>query len=216
MEVLLPPVEKPLLRGRLHEIAFLTAIPAGWVLVTSASGGSARAAVLPYTLSLCGLYASSAAYHRVRWSYRAWLRMRRLDHSMIYVLIAGTYTPVSLLLLPRWGAAVLLTAVWSVALFGVALKVLRIGGLQRLTSTMYIGLGWLALFASPAIASRAPVDVLLLIVSGGLLYTTGAIVLWRRWPNPSPAYFGYHEVWHCFVVAASACHFAAVYLLATR
>lgn len=208
-----PGLVKPRWRGRLHQIAFFVAIPQGIALVATAAGWVARVAAAVYALSLAGLYGVSALYHRLRWSPRALARMRRLDHSMIFVLIAGTYTPVSLLVLHRPWSIALLAVVWAGAIMGVLMKVLGLDRTRKITGTLYIVLGWVAVLMAPAFVTRVPLSVLLLIVAGGVLYTLGAIVFLRKRPDPSPAVFGYHEVWHVAVVSAALCHYTAILLL---
>ena len=204
---------KPLLRGRLHQAAFFAAIPAAVVLVAVAPTTVARVAGTVYAASLVGLYGSSAAYHRLRWSRRALQRMKRLDHSMIFVLIAGTYTPFSLLVLHgAWSVAILAT-VWAGAAVGVALKLLRIDGMRLATGALYGTLGWLAILTAPQAVRGMSPTALGLLIAGGLMYTVGAVVLARRRPDPSPRVFGYHEIWHSFVVAAGACQYAAILLV---
>lgn len=207
----------PRLRGRLHQVAFLVSIPAGIALVVAARSWSARAGVLVYALSLTAMFGTSAALHRLRWSPRARLRMDRLDRTMIYVLIAGSYTPVCLLALrPGWRVA-LLALVWTGAAAGVALVLLRTRrrGIGVARMVLYLGLGWMSLLVLPELARTLGPGRLALAVLGGVLYTVGAIVLIRRRPDPSPRVFGYHEVWHACTVAAGACHFALIWLLAT-
>jgi len=206
-----PPV--PTWRGRLHQVAFFVAIPAGIALVALARGTSARVVATVYALSLVGLYGTSAAYHRLARSPRARLWMKRLDHSMIFVLIAGTVTPVAALVLnPPW-SIVLLVVVWCGAALGISLKMFSIDGFRVLTGTLYIVLGWVAILMLPQLIRGLSVPSLVLVVVGGVLYTVGAVVLLRRRPDPSPSTFGYHEVWHSMVVAASACHYVAVLLI---
>jgi hemolysin III len=210
-------VTPPRLRGRLHQGAFLVSIPAGTALVVAARSWSARAGVLVYALSLSAMFGTSAALHRLRWSPRARLRMDRLDRTMIYVLIAGSYTPVCLLALrPGWRVA-LLALVWTGAAVGVALVLIRTHrrGIGVLRMVLYLGLGWMSLLVLPELARTIGPGRLALGVLGGVLYTVGAVVLIRRRPDPSPRVFGYHEVWHAFTVAAGACHFALIWLLAT-
>lgn len=205
--------EFPRLRGRLHQVAFFVAVPAGVALVAAAPSALARLAAAIYAVSLAGLYGTSALYHRLPWSPRARRWMRRLDHSMIFVLIAGTYTPFSLLVLTGAWRVALLSVVWAGAAVGIALKMVRIDGLKAVTATLYIGLGWMVVVASPQILrGLSPVGTVLL-VAGGLLYTLGAIVFASRRPDPSPAVFGYHEVWHSMVIGGSLCHFLAVLLV---
>ena len=208
---------RPSFRGRLHQAAFLASLPAGVALVAAAHSLLARLAVLVYALSLAAMFGTSAALHRLRWSPRGWLRMDRLDRSMIYVLIAGSYTPVTLLALrPGWGVA-FLALVWTGAAVGIALVLVwhRARGAGVLRMVLYLGLGWLSVLILPQLASSIGLGRLALGVAGGLLYTVGAIVLMRRRPDPTPRVFGYHEVWHACTVAAGACHFALIWLLAT-
>jgi hemolysin III len=210
-------VTPPRLRGRLHQAAFLVSIPAGVALVVAARSWPARAGVLVYALSLSAMFGTSAALHRLRWSPRARLRMDRLDRTMIYVLIAGSYTPVCLLALrPGWRVA-WLALVWTGAAVGVALVLIRTRrrGIGVLRMVLYLGLGWMSLLVLPELARTIGLGRLALGVLGGVLYTVGAVVLMRQRPDPSPRVFGYHEVWHAFTVAAGACHYALIWLLAT-
>jgi hemolysin III len=155
----------------------------------------------------------SAAYHRGGWSGRALLRMRRLDHSMIFVLIAGSYTPVTLLALhPGWGITLLVLA-WVGAATGVLVTVVHLERWPNLGFVMYIVLGWLAVVAGPQLVRTLSGVELALLVAGGILYTVGAIVLARKRPDPRPQVFGYHEVWHSFTLGAGAAHFLLVLML---
>jgi hemolysin III len=207
-----PPV-KPLLRGWIHLVAFFVSIPAGVVLVLLAQSAAARAVAAIYALSLTAVFGASAAYHRVGWSPRAGRRMKRLDHSMIFVLIAGSYTPISILVLRGAWSVVILSIAWAGAALGIALKLARIDGLHVVTGILYIGLGWLVTIALPQLVRGMTLPQLALLVTGGLLYTAGAIVFATKRPDPRPAIFGFHEVWHSFMVAAAACHFAMIALV---
>ena len=194
-------------------MAFFASIPAGIALVALARGAEARVGAAVFAASLTALYGVSAAYHRGQWSARALRHMRHLDHCMIYVLIAGTYTPVVLLALrPSWGIS-LLVAAWIGAAAGIMITVLRLERWPAVGFTLYLVLGWLAIVAAPQLAASLSAVELTLLALGGVLYTVGAITLATNRPNPSPAVFGYHEVWHTFVVSASASHFALVLLL---
>jgi hemolysin III len=207
------PMVSPTLRGRLHQVAFFVSIPAGIALVGLARDTAARVAAVIFAVTLTGLYGVSAAYHRGQWSASARRIMKHLDHSMIFVFIAGTYTPVALLALrPAWGIT-FLTLAWSGAAVGVLVTVLRLERWHALGFAMYLVLGWLAILATPQLVHSLSSPELTLLVVGGLLYTVGAVVLARKRPDPQPAVFGYHEVWHTFVVGANACHFALVALL---
>lgn len=202
---------KPLLRGRIHLGALVAAVPAGVVLISTARSALAVAASAIYAASLVALYGASSAYHRLGRTVRSRKWLRQLDHASIYALIAGTYTPICLLVLTgpwRWS---LLAGVWLAAAVGIVMKLARFDMSNRIGGALYIVMGWAALVAAPALVSRLPVGVLVLIAVGGVVYTLGAIVLATRWPNPSPRVFGYHEVWHVLVVAAGVCHYAAIF-----
>lgn len=205
-----PTFQKPRWRGRLHQIAFIASIPQGLALVAAAADWASRVSAMVYALTLSGLYGVSASYHRLGWTPRALVRMQKLDHSMIYLLIAGTYTPISLLVLePSWAVATL-AVIWAGAIFGVGLRLLGADRMRKLGAALYIILGWMAVLAAPQFVGALPWPVLTLVMVGGVLYTLGAIVLLRRKPDPSPLVFGYHEIWHVMVVAASLCHYAAI------
>jgi hemolysin III len=204
---------KPRLRGRLHQIAFFVSLPAGVTLVGLAGGVEARVAAALFAVTLTALFGVSAAYHRGDWSDRARRIMKHLDHSMIFVFIAGSYTPITLLALrPAWGITLLALA-WTGAAAGVLVTVLRLERWHGVGFAMYLVLGWLAVLATPELVHALSRAEMALLVAGGLLYTVGAVVLAGKRPDPSPRVFGYHEVWHTFVVGASACHFALVVLL---
>lgn len=204
---------KPRLRGRLHQVALLVAIPAGVRLVAAAPSTSARVATIVYATSLIGLFGASAAYHLMSWSSRALRRVRVLDHCMIFFVIAGTYTAFSVLALKGPWRVVVLTIVWMGALTGIALKLFDIEAFSRVGGGLYIGLGWVAVLALPQLVTELDALPLVLVVAGGLMYTAGTLVLLRRRPDPNPLVFGYHEVWHTVVIAASTCHYVAITLL---
>ncbi len=198
---------KPRWRGRIHQVAFFVSIPAGIVLVALAEDRAARIATIVYAVSLMAVFGSSAAYHRGDWTPKALRRMKRLDHSMIFVLIAGSYTPIALLVLHGPWTIVILSVVWAGAVVGITLKLIRIDGFSVLTAVLYMAMGWFALVALPQLVHTMPPPALVLTIVGGLLYTAGAITFAVRRPDPAPAVFGYHEIWHAFMVAAAACHF---------
>jgi hemolysin III len=205
---------KPRLRGVSHQYAFFVAMAAGAALVVLARGGQARVAVAVYALSLCAMFGASALYHRIDWppGPRAWLR--RLDHSMIYVLVAGTYTPFALLVLAPALGWTILGVVWGGAVAGVVLSLVWIDAPRWLSAVLYVALGWVAVVVLPQLWNRAGVMAVALLATGGVLYTLGAIVYALRRPDPSPRVFGYHEVFHVLVIAAAAVQFAAVALFA--
>jgi hemolysin III len=204
-----PPV-RPRLRGVIHQWSFFVALVAGVALVVLAPAGRATLACAIYALALCGLLGTSALYHRITWrpSIRPW--MRRLDHSMIFVLIAGTYTPFALLVLPQPLSDVVLFGVWGGAAAGILFTLLWIGAPKWLTAAAYVALGWFSIIAVPEIVDRTGPVALALLAAGGVAYTAGAVVYARRRPDPRPAVFGYHELFHLLVVVAAIAHFVAV------
>ena len=212
-------IGKPRMRGWLHLYAFFIAIAAGIALVTvAAMVGGTRAAVscAVYSLTVCALFGTSALYHRRVWSPHGYQVMRRLDHSMIFVFIAGTYTPFSVLLLPHATAIVILSVVWGGAVLGVGMKVITPNAPRWLSAPVYVALGWVAVFVLPEIARTAGVTALVLIITGGLLYTVGAVFYALRRPNPWPKTFGHHEFFHACTLLAAVCHQVALYFVLFR
>jgi hemolysin III len=201
---------RPLMRGTLHHAAALAA-PAGLVLMLVIAGsprGYVGAAVFGASLIAC--YTVSATYHLVPWSQLLRRVMKRLDHAMIFALIAGTYTPFCLLTLDNaWGIPVL-CVVWSLAGAGMLLKIAWPDAPRWLSVTLYLGVGWLALVASWPLTRSMSVTPLLLLLLGGVLYSIGALVYAARRPDPYPRVFGYHEVFHALVVTAGLIHFSVV------
>ncbi|MEZ5321132.1 MAG: hemolysin III family protein [Microthrixaceae bacterium] len=202
---------KPVWRGRIHEGAFFVSVPAGLWLLAGATSTAARVAVAIYWASMTGLYGTSASYHLFARSERAVTWMRRADHSMIFVLIAGSYTPFCLLVLPRvWGIP-MLVVVWVVALAGIIMKMVRVSaGSSRTGSWLYVVMGWVAVVTLPQLLDQLGPARMVLMIAGGAMYTVGAVILGKRWFNMSPAVFGYHEVFHALTVAAGACHFVLI------
>ena len=200
---------RPRLRGRLHEVAFFVSIPAGLVLVLSASGSREVVAAAIYWLALSSQFGVSAAYHLGVWSEVGRERMRTLDHATIFVLIAGTYTPFCLLVLHGAAAIVVLAIVWTGAALGIAMKVYRVD-LHVVSGFLYLGLGWVAVIVFPALVRDLSTTELALMVAGGLLYSAGALVLALHRPNPWPRTFGFHEVCHAATIGAAACLYAAI------
>jgi hemolysin III len=205
-----PAPVKPRLRGVVHEYAFFVSLACGVALVVAASDGRARVAAAIYAFAVSALLGTSALYHRTTWRPQVRRWMRRLDHSMIFVLIAGTYTPVALLALKGELARTILIVVWAGALGGVISKLLWIDAPKWVFALVYIALGWV----SAAIFGELPAAIGWLgvagLAAGGLLYTLGAIVYASERPNPSPKVFGYHEVFHVLVVVAAALHYAVI------
>jgi hemolysin III len=196
----------PRLRGRIHLGAVVVAVGGLVWLVALADGARELMAAAVYGTAAVACYSVSSTYHVFARSDRMRRVMQRLDHAMIFVLIAGTYTPVCLLgLTGTWGWS-LLVAVWVGAAVGVALKVAGLERFRRLSAPLYLVLGWLAVVAAPQLIARP--DLLGLAVAGGLVYTIGAVGFACRWPGRSARWFGYHEWWHVATVAAGACFFA--------
>lgn len=200
---------KPKLRGVLHEIAFAISLVTGSVLVSLAPDGRARTAALVYALSVAALFGTSAALHRGSWSPRAERLMVGLDHSMIFLLIAGTYTPFAALLLEGRTRVLALSLVWSGATAGIALRLL-LGPRRWLFTGLYLALGWVALAFLPQLAEAGGAVVISLILLGGLFYSVGAVVYATRRPRLSERWFGFHELFHALTLAAFAAHYVAV------
>jgi hemolysin III len=201
---------RPRLRGVLHQYAFAASLALGIALVVGAESTRARLASLVFAASVSAMLGISALYHRVIWppGPRRW--MRRLDHSAIFLLIAGTYAPFGLLALDgAWRVAVL-AVVWSGALAAILLKVAWIDAPRWLAAVIAVCLGWVGIVALPEIHGRTGLGVLTLLGLGGVLYTAGAVVYARKRPDPAPSVFGYHEIFHALVVAAAACQYASV------
>ena len=202
---------KPRLRGVSHQWAFFASLLTGVALVLAAPSGRAALAAAVYAVCVAGLFGASALYHRITWaSAAARRRMRRLDHSMIFLLIAGTYTPFALLALRGALATAILVVVWSAAAGGILLKLLWIDAPKWLVALIYVALGWVALAAFPELIERIGVTATALVGAGGVLYTIGAVVYALQRPDPAPAVFGYHEVFHALVIVAAALQYAVV------
>jgi hemolysin III len=202
---------RPVLRGWLHLVCFFLAIPAAVVVVVLATSAAARVGASVYAVGLVALFGVSGWYHRGRWSAAARRRMQRLDHATIFVMIAGSYTPICLLVLRGWLAPTMLAIAWVGAVTGAVLSFSGSGRAARIArGALYIVLGWASVVAGPQLVRHLSAAELALLAAGGLLFTVGAIFLATRWPDPFPRVFGYHEVWHVLVVAAVACHFAMI------
>ncbi|HTU79652.1 MAG TPA: hemolysin III family protein [Solirubrobacteraceae bacterium] len=201
---------KPRLRGVLHEYAFFVSLACGVALVLAATDGRARLAAGIYAGAVSALLGTSALYHRVTWRPAARRWMRRLDHSMIFVLIAGTYTPVALLALKGPLASTILIVLWLGALGGMVFKLLWIDAPKWLFAAVYVALG----LVTAAVVGELPAAIGWLgaagLAGGGLLYAIGAVVYASGRPNPWPKVFGYHEVFHTLVLAAAAMHYAVI------
>jgi len=202
--------DKPLLRGWMHLVCFVLAIPAATVVVALASSPRGRVGALVYAVGLVALFGVSGAYHRGRWSVTKRLLMQRLDHGTIFVMIAGSYTPLCLLVLSGWVAWTMLAAAWLMAGLGFVLAFISNPTTRIMRSALYIVMGWTSVIAAPQLLRNLSVAELVLIAIGGVLFTVGSVFLLTRWPDPFPRVFGYHEVWHALVVAAVVCHFVAI------
>ncbi len=205
---------KPRLRGRLHQYAFFVALACGVVLcsiVASRPGIAPLLSCVVYSLTVCGLFGVSALYHRRIWSERGYQIMRRLDHSMIFIFIAGTYTPFCVLLLSPGKAALFLSLIWAGAISGVALKMIWPHLPRWVGAPLYLALGWGAIAMLPEVLHRGGVTVLVLIASGGVAYSVGAVFYALRRPNPWPTVFGHHEFFHACTLVAALCHHIAIY-----
>ncbi len=201
---------RPLLRGYLHLFAAFVAVAGCVVLMLLADSPRAYVGGAVFAASLILLYFTSGVYHTITWGRRARAALQRLDHSMIFVLIAGTYTPFCLLVArDAWGIA-LLSVIWSVAGAGILLKLAWGSAPRWLNALLYVSAGWIAVVAATELADWFAAVPLALLLSGGILYTLGALVYAAGKPNPFPRVFGYHEVFHVMVTAGSALHYSLV------
>lgn len=206
---------KPRLRGWLHAYAAAISIISGAVLVAVAAalrGGPAGAATGIYAATVTLLFGTSALYHRLDWGPRGQAIMKRLDHAMIFVFIAGTYTPVAALTLPRAVALPVLAVVWTGALFGVVLQTAWPHAPGWLAVPCYIALGWVAVFVFPDLLHNGGVTAFVLLAAGGVIYTLGALVYGLKRPDPWPGTFGFHEVFHACTLLAALCHYVVIWL----
>ncbi|WSJ31751.1 hemolysin III family protein [Streptomyces subrutilus] len=205
---------KPLLRGWLHLGMFPAVLVAGLVLMAFTDSTRARVACGVYILTACLLFGVSAVYHRGTWGPRGEAVLRRLDHANIFLIIAGTYTPLTVLLLPPSTGRTLLWAVWIAAGAGIAFRVFWVGAPRWLYTPCYIAMGWAAVFFLPDFLRAGGIAVLVLVVVGGLLYSVGGVVYGMKRPNPSPRFFGFHEVFHSLTLAAFVAHYVGISLAA--
>ncbi|MFI6518951.1 hemolysin III family protein [Spirillospora sp. NPDC050679] len=207
---------KPKLRGWLHLGTFPVALVAGVLLVALGPTREARLCAAVYALTSALLFGVSAAYHRGRWSPRVADVLRRFDHANIYLIIAGTYTPFAYLILDGMARTLVLAVVWGGALAGVLFRILWTNAPRMLYTALYIGLGWVAAFFVPQFIEGTGVVVALLVALGGVLYSIGGLVYGLRRPDPSPRWFGFHEVFHAFTVAAYVLQYIAVSFVVYR
>ena len=201
---------RPLLRGWLHLIFFWVSLAGGALLLASAHGGAQITAVTVYSASLCALFGTSALYHRGTWTAAWRLRLRRLDQAMIYFLIAGTATPAFLLSAPAGVGLACLIVMWALTLTAVAVRLVLASAPEFAVGMVFIGLGCVGGLALPWVWIHAGAASGALLLAGGLIYIGGALSYHRRWPDPYPSVFGYHEAFHVYVCAAAACQYAAI------
>ncbi len=204
-------LSRPQWRGVTHQWAFFISLVLGVVLVVTAPPGRGTLAAAIYAGCVALLFGTSALYHRVTWrtaGARRW--MRRLDHSAIFLLIAGTYTPFALLVLDGRLADVVLAVIWVGALGGIALKMLWIDAPKWLAALIYVLLGWAAVATIPDLFAEVGIAASVMVAVGGALYTAGAVVYAMRRPDPIPTVFGYHEVFHVLVIVAAALQYAVI------
>lgn len=202
--------DNPRLRGVSHAYAFFVAVVAAALLIVLTPGGAPRMAAAVYGIGLCALFGGSGLYHRWRWNPRWRPVLRRVDHSTIYLFIAASYTPVGMLVLSGTVQWIVLITVWSGALAGVTLSVAWINAPRFVCAICYVALGWVAVVAFPQMQSELPTVAIVLLGAGGLLYTIGAVIYALGRPNPWPAVFGFHEIFHVFVILAAIAHFIAM------
>ncbi|MFD7921598.1 hemolysin III family protein [Streptomyces sp. NPDC059740] len=205
---------KPRLRGWLHAGMFPAALFSGVLLTAFAGSPRGRVACAVYTLTACLLFGISALYHRGNWGPRAGGILRRLDHANIFLIIAGTYTPFTILLMPGTRGEIMLWAIWAAALAGIAFRVFWVGAPRWLYTPCYIAMGWAAIFFLPDYLHAGGVAVLVLVLVGGLLYSAGGVIYGIKRPNPSPRWFGFHEVFHSLTLAAFVVHYVGISLVA--
>lgn len=207
-------LDKPRARGWIHLISAVIAVLAGIALVSVAAIGESPVAgwaALIYVATIVAMFTVSATYHRVDWrSHSAHKWMMRADHSMIFVFIAGSYTPFALLAMPPRTGILVLTIVWLGAAAGVTLKMLWPAAPRRVGLPLYLLLGWMAIWFADTLLDGAGLVVVILLIAGGVLYNVGAVLYGIGWPNPWPRTFGYHEFFHAFTSSAAVCHFTAV------
>jgi hemolysin III len=208
-----PAAVKPLLRGVLHQAAFFASLAAGPLLVLGADGTRERVSAAVFAASVAACFGASALYHRVTWQPHVRLWMRRIDHAGVYLLIAGTYTPVSLLVLRGAWRPAILAIVWTGAAAAIVLKFVWVAAPKWLAAAIGIALGWVAVVALPQLIRRLDVLEVTLLIVGGLAYTAGAIVYARRRPDPVPTVFGYHELFHALTIVAVVAQYVAIALV---
>ena len=211
---LVRPSEKPRLRGWVHAITFPIALVASIILVAVAPPVAGKVSTAIFGLSAILLFGTSAVYHLGTWSPRTAAALRRADHSNIFLIIAGTYTPLAVLLLPQRTATILLIIVWAGALLGLAARIIWLGAPRWVYVPIYLALGWVAVGYMPQFWTNGSPTIVWLVAIGGLAYTVGAVFYALKRPNPIPGWFGFHEIFHLLTVVGFGCHYAAIMLAA--
>lgn len=207
---------KPRLRGWLHLGMTPLIQIASIILLVATPSLVGRLGVAVYLAGATLLFGTSAIYHRGTWTPRTSGVLRRMDHANIFIFIASTYTPLALTMLDRPNATALLSVIWVIALAGITFKVCWMSAPRWLYTALYVVMGWVALWWLPAFWTNGGPAIVLLVVSGGLIYSFGAVVYGRKAPNPSPTWFGFHEIFHACTVVAALCHFTAIALCVLR
>ncbi len=205
---------KPWLRGRSHEYSFVVAVTLAPLMIVAAPGIMPRFVMAVYVAAIAGLFGISALYHRVDWAPRARTRMKRLDHSMIFLAIAGTYTPIAVYSLSSGVAKIVLLVVWIGAAMGIVVRNIWPDAPKPLTAVPYVAVGWVAVFVLADMWRSLGVAGFTLVAVGGLLYTVGAVIYAFRRPDPWPHTFGYHEIFHLLVIAGAALHYVSIAFVA--
>jgi hemolysin III len=201
---------KPRLRGWLHTVMAPLTLVGGLVLLIWTPTVEGRAAAAVYTLTSLALFGNSAVYHRGNWTDRVRATFRRVDHANIFLFIAGTYTAMAVQLLTGTSRTLLLALIWGIAVLGVGFRLFWLAAPRWLYTVLYVLMGWVAVFWLVQFWASGGPAVVLLILAGGLIYSYGALVYGRKRPNPSPTWFGFHEIFHACTVAAALCHYAAI------
>ena len=201
---------KPRLRGYSHAVAFVAAVPLGLALILEANTSRGRLSAIVFAATVAAMFGASALYHSPNWSEAPKRWLRRVDHAGIYGLIAGTYTAFGLLALSGYWRWVVLSIVWAGALAGIVFKFAWLNAPTWISAVIGVALGWIGVVAFPQLLHKIGLAAMLLVLAGGLLYTLGAVVYALRRPDPRPAVFGFHEVFHVLVIAAVACQYTAV------
>jgi hemolysin III len=203
-------VARPLLRGVFHQVGFSLSLVVGTLLIVGADRARRHVAAGVFAGAVAACFGASALYHRISWTPRLRLWMRRVDHAGIYLLIAGTYTPVCLLVLLGEWRLVMLAIVWFGAGAAALLKFVWVEAPKWLSAAIGIALGWASLAVLPQVATRLDPAAVALLGAGGLVYTAGAVVYACRRPDPAPAVFGYHELFHALTLVAVSCQYVAI------